>query len=36
MLAEGRFTCLNSAVREDLSEQVNYLNKELMRWWAGA
>lgn len=23
MLAEGRFTCLNRMVREDLSEQVN-------------
>lgn len=34
MLSERRFTCLNKAAREDVSEQVNFLNKELIR--AGA
>lgn len=36
MLNEGRFTCLNRAVRKDFSEQVNYLNKDLMKSGEGA
>lgn len=36
MLSERRFTCLSKAVREDVSEQMNFLNKELMRSGAGA
>lgn len=36
MLAERRFTCLNGAVREEVREQANFLNKELVRSGAEA